>query len=122
MSGKKLGPGKGLPSHLGTSSLYFHEENPVRPAMKITADFQLTTQQLAELFCQLADEEQAQFFIECGRIAATWSQSPYGADTQWREVGKHLQVCACSTDEARGMIEELHYGLHKPQPNTNPNQ
>jgi hypothetical protein len=86
--------------------------------MKITADFQLTTQQLAELFCQLTDEEQAQFFVECGRIAATWS--PYGADAQWREVGKHLQVCACSTDEARGIVNEIHYGLHHNQPKTKP--
>ncbi len=52
--------------------------------------------------------EQADFFIEVGKIAAQW---PTPASNQWIDVGRHLRTCECSTPEARDMVEHLHSAL-----------
>ncbi len=74
--------------------------------MKICAEVRLTPLELAKAFCELNDEAQAQFFIECARIAGEWSGG-LGADWQWTQVGAHLRTCSCSTDEARDMVRAI---------------
>jgi hypothetical protein len=73
----------------------------------------LTPQQLAECFCEMYDEEQAQFFIEVAAIAKTWEEgrSPCLWVDQWELVGKHLRTCSCSTDEARDLVISLARGV-----------
>ena len=72
--------------------------------MKLEVEIKLTPRQLAEAFCDLDDEQQADFFIEAARIAASWRD---GAVMQWWYVGRHLRTCTCSTEEAREMVREL---------------
>ena len=72
--------------------------------MKLSMDVQLTPMQLAEAFCEMSDERQAQFFIDVARISATWSG---GAGMQWFSVGRHLRNCECSTEEARDLVMEI---------------
>lgn len=78
--------------------------------MKVTLDLKLSIVQLAQAFCDLDDEEQAQFFIEAARIASTTWERP-ATFMQWRSVGKHLATCACSTDDAREMVRDIAEGL-----------
>ena len=77
--------------------------------MKLTVDRKLTALEIAEAFCELVDEEQAQVFIEAARIASSWPVGPgsLGASWQWFTVGRHLKTCTCSTDEARAMLIEI---------------
>lgn len=71
--------------------------------MKATVDVVLTPLQLAEEFCEMSDEQQAQFFIEAARLGHEWDE---GADPagQWLAVGRHLRTCSCSTEAAREMV------------------
>jgi hypothetical protein len=70
----------------------------------LTIDRKLTPAELAEAFCELNDEAQAQVFIEIARIAATW---PPGNFMQWHAVGRHLRDCECSTPEAVDLVREI---------------
>ncbi len=79
--------------------------------MKLSVDLKLTPEQLAEAFCDLNDEQQAQFFIEAARIGETWPTKHGGASVQWYKIGKHLQTCECSTDDARSMVRDIHDGV-----------
>lgn len=63
---------------------------------------------VAAWFCELDDEAQADFFIEVAKRAEDWATRP---EMQWIRVGAHLRTCACATDEARELIESLHYGV-----------
>lgn len=81
--------------------------------MKLELNRKLTPTEIAEAFCELNDEEQADVFIHAAKIASGWG-GPFGDDWQWMKVGQHLQSCTCSTDGARSMIQELFYGLTKP--------
>ena len=72
--------------------------------MKLEMDVRLSPAQLAEAFCELCDEGQAQFFIEVARVSAAW---PGGAGMQWRNVGRHLRTCACSNEETRDLVNEI---------------
>ena len=71
--------------------------------MKLSLDFNLTPAQVAEAFCDLDDERQAQFFVEVARLAQEWPKAHY----QWSLVGNHLRDCECSTEAARDMVREI---------------
>jgi hypothetical protein len=70
-----------------------------------TVDIPMTPATLAAAFCEMDDEQQAQFFIEAARIAQTWPSEAKAM--QWFYVGRHLKTCACSTWEARDMVREI---------------
>ncbi len=76
--------------------------------MKVDVDLTLTPAQIAEAFCGLNDERQAQVFIEIAKIAAEWNGSP---GYQWWLVGRHLRTCECATDEAREVVDEIHRAM-----------
>lgn len=76
-------------------------------AASIKAEVLLSPRELAEAFCQLNDEAQAQFFIEVAAIAASWT----GTFPQWLAVGRHLGECQCATDGAREMVRDIVAGL-----------
>lgn len=80
--------------------------------MKLELDLTLTPEQIAEAFCALDDQGQADFFIAVAAFAKkNWEDSPM---TQWMAVGNHLRSCECSNDDARDVIESIHYGLTNP--------
>lgn len=82
-----------------------------RASLKLSIDVELTPAQLAEAFCSLGDEEQAQVFIEAAAIAEKWRESGGSPGMQWHLVGGHLRKCACSTEEAREMVEAIAGGM-----------
>lgn len=71
----------------------------------------VTIEKLAEIFCGMDDEQQAQFFIECTKLAGNWKHPAHSQDQQWWSVGKHLGECTCSTDAAREMIHSIADGI-----------
>ena len=71
---------------------------------RLSVEATVTPAELAEMFCAGDDEEQAQFFIEVARIAATWVPNN---SMQWFYVGRHLRNCACSTEAARDIVREI---------------
>jgi hypothetical protein len=73
--------------------------------MKLTVERRLTPVEIAEAFCELDDEQQAQFFIEAARIAEGWPANP--RVMQWYSIGRHLATCSCSTWEAREMVRVI---------------
>lgn len=75
--------------------------------MKLDVSIRLTPKQVAEAFCDLDDEAQAQVFIEVAAIAATWTSCTF---PQWLAVGKHLRTCECSTQEARDLVADIAEG------------
>jgi hypothetical protein len=70
-----------------------------------------TPEALAEEFCKLDDDAQAQFFVHVARIAETWSNtSRFGsAAAYWQAsaIGRHLATCECSTEEAREFVRTV---------------
>lgn len=78
--------------------------------MKLTIDIEVTVEQLAAAFCEMDDDAQAKFFVECAKIAAAW---PPGRD-QFFDVGHHLRTCSCSTAEARELIRRIVAGMEVP--------
>jgi len=76
--------------------------------LTIEIDRKFTPREIAAAFCDLDDEGQAQFFIECASIASEWNiPGRLGADWQWYVVGRHLATCECSNDDARDMVREI---------------
>jgi hypothetical protein len=80
--------------------------------VKLQVELRLTPAQLAEIFCDWGDEDMAQFFIECAKIASMWDA---GGFLQWRLTGGHLRDCACSTDDARELVREIAAGMEQPR-------
>lgn len=74
----------------------------------MTTEIDVTPRLLAELFCGMDDEQQAQFFIDASAVARRWNNV---ADWQWFTVGRHLKTCACSTEDARDMVLSIADGL-----------
>lgn len=70
---------------------------------------ELTPEMIAAAFCAMNDEEQADFFIHASRIARETWKGHQGL--QWSYVGSHLKTCACATDEARDMVEQIHHSM-----------
>jgi hypothetical protein len=76
--------------------------------VKVTVDIELTVEQLAAAFCDLDDDAQAKFFVECARLAEKWSGTNFD---QFFQVGRHLRTCSCSTPEARELIRRIVAGM-----------
>lgn len=69
---------------------------------------------LAESFCELDDDAQAQFFVHVARLMATWPRNIYGADAaEWQAnaIGRHLATCECSTEAARDFVRTVHLAM-----------
>jgi hypothetical protein len=75
--------------------------------MKITVEAEFTPLMLAEAFCDMGDEDQAQFFIECTAIMGRWG--PGKREMQAHYIGGHLKTCACSNEKTRDFIGEIAY-------------
>lgn len=73
-----------------------------------TVEIEMTPRMLAEAFCDMDDEDQAQFFIECAEIAKGW---PHAGGMQWHFVGRHLATCECSNEDARNLVRDIHHAM-----------
>jgi hypothetical protein len=81
--------------------------------LTVTHDVTLTVAQLAQAFCDMDDDAQAQFFVHCARIALAWPTggTHLGASWQWFTVGRHLATCDCSTEEGRDMVRDIYLAM-----------
>ncbi len=87
--------------------------NPVRQiaVLKRTETvITLSIEELAGWFCEMTDDDQAQFFIEVGKVLKTWTTM--ARDNQPYYIGKHLAECECGTPEAREFIENIYKAIH----------
>ena len=78
--------------------------------MRVTAEYTLTLDQLADAFCQLDDDAQAQFFVKAAAIMDAWPGA-LTDDWQAQAIGTHLRECECSTQAARDLIGSIHYAM-----------
>lgn len=77
--------------------------NPINAKMMVNAE--ITVEQLAQWFCGMSDDDQAQFFVMVA--AGMDAYEGIGRCMQLRYIGNHLRDCACSTESAREWISEL---------------
>ena len=70
---------------------------------------------VAELFCALSDDQQAEFFSYVAQEMATWNDRPasYGDSWQIDRIAAHMNACACGADGKR-WVESLHESLQLP--------
>lgn len=73
--------------------------------MILPIEVKLTPAQLAEAFCEMDDDAQAQFFVECAKIMDTWGV--LARQMQSMLIGNHLRDCECSTLQARELVEMI---------------
>ena len=75
--------------------------------IKVTREMEIPVdvEFIAEVFCSLDDEAQADFFIKCSQIAEQWGGGYQ--ELQWSRVSNHLKTCECSTYLARNMVRTL---------------
>ena len=78
------------------------------PTIKLTRamDIYLSAADIAEVFCELDDDAQAQFFVHVARIMGAWPE-PGAATMQPYFIGKHLATCECGTEGARQFIRDV---------------
>lgn len=78
----------------------------MRDEIAITSDgTDAEVRALAARFCRLNDDAQARFFVEAARLMDGWG--PAKASMQAHYIGRHLKECACSTSDARNLIESI---------------
>lgn len=76
-------------------------------------DVDCRSKAIAELFCAMTDDGQAQFFVHVAATMAKWPR--VGAcETQAFYIGKHLRDCECSTEGGREFIRSIIYAMDKP--------
>jgi hypothetical protein len=78
-------------------------EVEVTTKTKVALDLEL----VAAWFCELNDEQQADFFIKVSSKADEWS---HHQNSQWYLVGRHLRDCSCSNRIAREMVQSISEG------------
>jgi hypothetical protein len=70
---------------------------------------------LAEEFCKLDDDTQAQFFVHVAKIMATWDG--FGSASAYMQasfIGRRLATCECSTEEARELVRNIASAMSEP--------
>lgn len=72
-----------------------------------------SVQLLAEQFCQLTDEQQADFFEAVGRIMEGWPRDARHWGPEWQRfaIGRHMRDCTCVSDVGRRVIEDIFNGM-----------
>jgi hypothetical protein len=61
--------------------------------------------ELAQIFCEMDDDAQAQFFIEVARIFNGWPGNR--GSEQARYIANHMRTCECSTEAARELVRGI---------------
>jgi hypothetical protein len=65
----------------------------------------LSAEDLAEAFCEMDDDAQAQFFVEVARIIRSWEG--VARHLAVAAIGNHLRTCECATADARELVRDL---------------
>jgi hypothetical protein len=78
--------------------------------LPMTITVELSPDKIAEAFCELDDDAQAQFFVSMARIMRSW-KTPAGWTVQAWNIGRHLATCTCVTEDAREVVREIACGL-----------
>ena len=78
------------------------------PAIKVTTEIDLDIETAAKWFANLDDDQMCKFLVA---VAEEAKQYPSDPSNQWYFLGGHLRNCACSTDEARQMIQAWAYWI-----------
>ena len=76
-------------------------DEPVLVEWNTTVKVPIDVRRLAEIFANMNDEQQAQFFIEAADVMKDY------VDSQCWYIGKHLRECECSTEGARDLIRTI---------------
>lgn len=77
--------------------------------MKVEVDVNLGDPvMLAKAFCDMNDEDQAQFFEEVSKCAQAWHK---GSCMQWFMVGRHMRDCDCITWEGQNVVTEIYQAM-----------
>lgn len=71
----------------------------------MTVEVELSAPLLAEMFCEMDDEQQTQFFCAVGRIMQSWP--PLAREMQPHAIANHLARCECSSEEGRWFVREI---------------
>ena len=66
-------------------------------------DLRLNAEDIADAFCQLDDDAQAQFFVHVAAIMRAWPE-PGGHHMQNLYIARHLRDCEFVTAGARGWL------------------
>jgi hypothetical protein len=74
-------------------------------SVKVEVDVRMTAELLARAFCEFDDEEQTRFFVEVGKIMASWPT--INREMQFHYIANHLASCECSSDAAREFVLEI---------------
>ena len=77
--------------------------------MKIEADIDLTSRQLAEAFCEMNDDEQTRCFGDVAAVMETWA--PHKRLLQVSFIGSHLVDCDCGGERARELITGIYEAM-----------
>ena len=74
-----------------------------------TVKVPISVRRMAEIFANMDDDKQAQFFVYAAEVFAGWGH--YKAEVQAMYIGGHLRNCKCSTEAAREFVRSIAYGL-----------
>lgn len=66
---------------------------------------ELTVEDIADVFCEMDDDQQSQFFVRVADHMA--NTKDYNGTMQVAYIAHHLASCDCVTREAREWIETL---------------
>lgn len=64
-----------------------------------------TPEALADLFCEMDDDQQARFFVRCAAVMDGWGWGKREAQAGY--IGEHLRTCACSSPAAREFVGDI---------------
>ena len=76
-----------------------------------------TPSEIAGLFCDLSDDDMAEFFEAVAAYARTWKDC---AANQWYYTGKHLVECDEACGEGAAVIEGIMHGIEVGRRKTEP--
>ena len=64
-----------------------------------------THEVLADLFCELDDDQQARFFVRAAAVMDGWGDGK--REQQAWFIGEHLRTCTCSSPGARELVRGI---------------
>lgn len=73
--------------------------------LKKKIELKLSPSDIAGAFAEMADEDQAQFFIEVSSQMESWGHDK--KQIQLLNIADHLRKCSCSNTDTRDMLRDF---------------
>ncbi len=75
-----------------------------------TVKMEFSVQEIAQLWCKMGDDGQAQFFVEAAKIMKSWKGCMLGDPmvAQCLFIGEHLAECSCISEDARELVSVIY--------------